>query len=166
MTDCFDPRGEYTRVCPYCRESFVADHLSRFYCPDKFGSKNYCKNRQKRIMDNIRKSGGVILVHEKNPVKVFIEDPIIEKNNIDELIKVSQKDINCKILNELLGAKTHAEISEIELKQKGFDLNFFDSFESTKSGVNIFFLDRYCFLKNVLNNLIYITLKQEYYGAK
>ncbi len=166
MKNNFDPRGEYTRVCPYCRESFIAKHLSRFYCPYKNGRKNYCKKRQKRIMDNVRKSGGVILEHEKNPVKVFIAEPIIEKNNIDELIKVSQKDINCKILNGLLGEKTHVEISEVQLLQSGFDVKYFDSFESTKSGVRVFLLDRYCFFKNAKNNLIYITLKQKFYGTK
>jgi hypothetical protein len=97
MTNNFDPRGEYTRVCPYCRESFVADHLNRFYCPDKNGRKNFCKNRQKRINDNLRKSGSVLIAHENNPIKVFIEEPEIKERNIDQLIISAQKSKNISI---------------------------------------------------------------------
>ncbi len=165
MMNNIDPRGEYTRLCPYCRESFVADHLSRFYCPDKNGKKNFCKNRQKRINDNLRKSGFVLIEHRKNPMQVFIEEPLLNEKDIDQLIINTQKDKNCLILTEFLGDKKSTEVSESELLEKGFDSKFFDSYEDTKSGVKIYFIGKYWFNKNILNGKIYITLKQNYYGT-
>jgi hypothetical protein len=42
-----DPHGEYLRVCLYCHESFIAKHMNRFYCSEKNGIKNFCRNRYK-----------------------------------------------------------------------------------------------------------------------
>ena len=127
MTNDFDTRGEFMKVYPYCRESFVAGHLSRFYCPDKNGRKKFCKNRQKRINDNLRKSGSVLIVNENNPIKVFIEEPEIKERNINQLIINTQK------------SKKNTEVTEDKLLKKGFDLKLFDSFEETKSGVKMFY---------------------------
>lgn len=165
MTNNIDPRGEYTRLCPYCRESFVADHLSRFYCPDKNGRKNFCKNRQKRINDNLRKSGGVLIAHENNPIKVFIEEPEIKERNIDHLILNAQKSKNTSILTEFIGDKKSTEVSESELLKKGFNYKLFDSFNETPSGIIIFFIGKYAYHKNPKNNNEYITLKQFYHGT-
>lgn len=165
MTNKFDPRGEYTKVCPYCRESFIVYHLNRDYCPTKYGRNNFCKNRQKRIMDNIRKSGGVIIENEKNPIKVFIEEPLIDNYNIDQIIKDSQKSKNCCVLGDFLGDKKFIEVTERELLEKGFDSKFFDSSQETKSGIKIYFIGKYWFNKNILNGMIYITLKEYYYGT-
>ena len=138
MTNNIDPRGEYTRVCPYCRESFVADHLSRFYCPDKNGRKNFCKNRQKRINDNIRKTGSVFIAHKKNPIQVFIQEPKKNEKDIDQLVINAQKSKNSSILTEFLGDKKFIEVTERELLEKGFDSKLFDSYEDTKSGIKIY----------------------------
>ena len=116
-------------------------------------------------MDDIRKSGGITIENEKNPIKVFIEKPVIEKNNIDEIIKDSQKSKNCSVLGEFLGDKKIIEVTERELLEKGFDSKFFDSSEETKSGIKIYFIGKYWFNKNILNGKIYITLKQYYNGA-
>lgn len=48
-TEYEDPRGEYLRICPYCDDEFVADHMNREFCPEKNGVENWCKNRYKRI---------------------------------------------------------------------------------------------------------------------
>jgi hypothetical protein len=45
-----DPRGEYYRVCPYCKLQFTASHMNRDYCPSKNGKKDWCKNRYKRLV--------------------------------------------------------------------------------------------------------------------
>ena len=165
MTNNIDPRGEYTRVCPYCRESFVADHLSRFYCPDKNGRKNFCKNRQKRINDKLRKSGSVLVAHENNPIKVFIEEPQIKERNVDQLIINAQKSKNCSILTEFLGGKEYTEVSKNELLEKGFDYKLFDSFNETSSGIKIYFISKYAYHKSPKNNNEYITLKHYYHGT-
>ena len=165
MTNNFDPRGEYTRVCPYCRESFVADHLNRFYCPDKNGRKNFCKNRQKRINDNLRKSGSVLIAHENNPIKVFIEEPEIKERNIDQLIISAQKSKNISILSEFLGDKQFTEVTKEELLKKGFESKLFDSFKETPYGIRIYFIGIYAYHKNPKNNNEYITLKQYYNGT-
>ena len=162
MTNNIDPRGEYTRVCPYCRESFVAYHLSRFYCPDKNGRKNFCKNRQKRINDNLRKSGSVLIEHRKNPMQVFIEEPLLNEKDIDQIIINTQKDKNISILSEFLGDEKFIEVTERELLEKGFDSKFFDSYEDTKSGIKIYSVGKYVYHKTPKNNKQYITLKQNY----
>ena len=162
MTNNIDPRGEYTRVCPYCKESFVADHLSRFYCPDKNGRKNFCKNRQKRINDNLRKSGSVLIEHRKNPMQVFIEEPLLYEKDIDQIIINTQKDKNISILSEFLGDEKFIEVTERELLEKGFDSKLFDSYEDTKSGIKIYSVGKYVYHKTPENNKQYITLKQNY----
>ena len=164
MTNNIDPRGEYTRVCPYCRESFVAYHLSRFYCPDKNGRKNFCKNRQKRINDNLRKSGSVLIEHRKNPMQVFIQEPKKNEKDIDQLVINAQKSKNSSILTEFLGDKEYTEVSKNELLEKGFDYKLFDSFNETSSGIKIYFIGKYAYHKSPKNNNEYITLKH-YYGA-
>ena len=162
MTNNIDPRGEYTRLCPYCRESFVADHLSRFYCPDKNGRKNFCKNRQKRINDNLRKSGNVLIEHRKNPMQVFIEEPLLNEKDIDQIIINTQKDKNISILSEFLGDEKFIEVTERELLEKGFDSKLFDSYKDTKSGIKIYSVGKYVYHKTPENNKQYITLKQNY----
>jgi len=166
MSNQNDPRGEYTRVCPYCGDSFIADHLSRFYCPEKNGIKNQCKHRQKRIMDKLRKEGGVFPVHKKNPIEVVFKDKDLPSNDIDKISKEAQINSNIKVLKELLGDKSHVQLTEIELLANGFDKEFFDSYEDTLSKIRRFYIGVYVFHKMPTNNNIYITLKQNYDGAK
>ena len=52
MKRILDPENEYYRSCPYCGTKFMADHMLQIYCPEKYGKKNYCKNRQKRRIQN------------------------------------------------------------------------------------------------------------------
>jgi hypothetical protein len=55
-----DPRGEYYRRCPYCKEDFTAKHMNRVFCYEKDGKKDWCKNRYKRLVRN----GNVDRLHE------------------------------------------------------------------------------------------------------
>lgn len=50
--EIIDPRGEYHRICPFCFDEFIADHMNREFCPEKNGTKNWCKNRFKRLSAN------------------------------------------------------------------------------------------------------------------
>ena len=166
MSNQNDPRGEYTRVCPYCGDSFIADHLSRYYCPEKKGKKNQCKNRQKRVMDKVRKSGGIIPVHKKNPLEVSFKDKVLPSNDIDKISKDAQINSNIRVLEKIIGDKSYVELTEIELLEKGFDKEFFDSYEDTLSKIRRFYIGIYVFHKMPNNNNIYITLKQNYHGTK
>jgi len=165
MSNQIDPRGEYTRVCPYCKESFIADHLSRFYCPEKNGIQNQCKHRQKRIMDKIRKEGGVVPVHKSNPIEVVFKDRDLRVIDVDRISKEAQLYSNIKVLKELLGDKTSIEISPLNLLENGFDKEFFEGVEDTPIGIKVFKIGVYVFHKIPNNNNIYITLKQNYNGA-
>jgi hypothetical protein len=42
-----DPTSEYYRVCPYCKEPFMAHHQLQKFCPVKNDVPNYCKHRYK-----------------------------------------------------------------------------------------------------------------------
>ena len=166
MSNQIDPRGEYTRVCPYCGDSFIADHLSRFYCPEKNGIKNQCKHRQKRIMDKLRKEGGILPVHKKNPIEVVFKDKDLPSNDIDKISKEAQINSNIKVLKELLGDKSYVELTDSELLEKGFDKQFFESTEVSPEGPSVFFIGVYLYFKDPDNNKIYITFKNSFYGAK
>ena len=166
MSNQIDPRGEYTRVCPYCKESFIADHLSRFYCPEKDGKKNQCKNRQKRVMDKVRKSGGIIPEHKKSPLEVSFQEKVLPSNDIDKIARDAQINSNIKVLKELLGDKSHVQFTDVELLEKGFDKEFFESSEVTDKNIRLFYIGYYIYFRNPNNNKIYITLKQSIHGAK
>jgi hypothetical protein len=47
-----DPRGEYSRVCPYCLQTFIATHMNRFYCPEKMAQKISAKTDRKDLLTN------------------------------------------------------------------------------------------------------------------
>jgi len=166
MSNQNDPRGEYTRVCPYCGDSFIADHLTRKYCPEKNGKKNLCKNRQKRMMDKLRKHGGIQLSHKNYPIEVFYKEKDLPSNDIDKIVRDAQINSNIKVLKEILGDKSHVQLTEIELLANGFDKDFFESYEDTLSKIRRFYIGVYVFHKMPNNNNIYITLKQNYHGAK
>jgi hypothetical protein len=75
-----DPRGEYVRICPYCEEEFIANHMLREYCPEKNGKKDYCKNRYKRILMNQN------LEDQDDDVQDYEENTSVDKpDDVDEL---------------------------------------------------------------------------------
>ena len=166
MSNQNDPRGEYTRVCPYFGDSFIADHLTRKYCPEKNGKKNLCKNRQKRMMDKLRKHGGIQLSHKNYPIEVFYKEKDLPSNDIDKIVRDAQINSNIKVLKEILGDKSHVQLTEIELLENGFDKEFFENSEVSPEGPSIFFIGAYLYFRNPDNNKIYITFKNSFYGAK
>ena len=46
-TNNLDKTSEYYRICPYCREEFMAEHMSREFCDEDCGNK--FNNRKKRL---------------------------------------------------------------------------------------------------------------------
>jgi hypothetical protein len=72
-----DPRGEYYRVCPYCKDEFIAKHLSRKYCKEKNGKNDWCKNRYKRIVKNNTTN---------NPTEDYEPDIVINVAKLERLL--------------------------------------------------------------------------------
>ena len=91
-----DPLGEYFRLCPYCKDAFIANHLSRKFCPEKNGVADYCKNRFKR--------------KKSSELKERLEDRLIH-SNASVLRKVCKGNyITYVHENELLSLKYRFDI--------------------------------------------------------
>lgn len=140
-----DPRNEYSRECPYCEELFIADHMSRKYCPEKNGIKNYCKNRYKRLKD----SGAI-----DNQTM----DEIPEKS-IDEIIREMGRERDLLILQKILGEQPSVTIPDQQLKDLHFNFNNYDKKQKAKSGHYIFHIGEYVYIP--LNDSISIMYKSK-----
>jgi hypothetical protein len=81
-----DPRGEYIRTCPYCEDVFTANHMLQIYCPEKDGMKNYCKNRNKRLLANLIRDEQ-LNEFEEQPPGIIINDP----ENADQAIDTGKE---------------------------------------------------------------------------
>ena len=129
-----DPRGEYLRVCPYCHESFIATHMNRFYCPEKNGIKNFCKNRHKRLVKELKKCGIALERPERPPLKLLFEPSEKNFRNIDEVIKDTLLDRKIKILENVLRESDVEVISWKELQKLGFTLDEYDEITQNEYG--------------------------------
>ena len=123
-----DPRGEYKRICPYCLEPFIATHMNRFYCPEKNGVKNFCKHRQKRLVNELKESGIEIDRPERPPLKLLYEPSEKDFRNIDEGIKETLLNRKIRILEKVLGESDSKDIAWDELENLGFTLDTTDEF--------------------------------------
>ena len=124
-----DPRGEYQRICPYCNESFTAHHMHQIYCPEKNGTANYCKNRQKRIHDNEQK------VEMERALKdmtiVLVPTHALENNLKNEVFAIEDKHAkNFTILESLLGTAESIDVEVDLLLDEGFDFELFDELQT------------------------------------
>lgn len=117
-------------------------------------------------MDKVRKSGGIIPEHKKSPLEVSFQEKVLPSNDIDKIARDAQINSNIKVLKELLGDKSHVQFTDVELLEKGFDKEFFESSEVTDKNIRLFYIGYYIYFKNPNNNKIYITLKQSIHGAK
>jgi hypothetical protein len=116
-----DYRGEYTRKCPYCLETFVATHLNRFYCSEKNGVKNFCKHRMKRLNQNIEEVKDELKSTNKRVISIhLLEEEIQQITTTDERIKESMIQRNIRILEDILSGESFKLINSDDLTQKGF----------------------------------------------
>lgn len=154
-----DPRGEYSKQCPYCLEYITVDHLNRDYCPEKNGKKDFCKNRYRRLKDNFEAIGVVIEKPESKPLKISItRDNAKSKKTIDDAINDSIVERNKKILESLLGTEDHCEIELNALLLKGYELDCYDSVYDTSSGHQVHKIGRFA-LAFLENDLVYVTFE-------
>jgi hypothetical protein len=131
-----DARGEYSRQCPYCLEYITVDHMSRKYCPEKNGIKDFCKSRFKRLKDNLKSNGVVLDQPESQPLKIRISrDPSARRKTIDDSIYDSMIRRNIKILRRLIGENEYLVIGLNELKKQGYEMDFFTSQHENAAGI-------------------------------
>jgi ribosomal protein S27AE len=122
-TNTLDKTSEYYRICPYCREEFMADHMSREYCNDDCG--NNFNNRIKRL--NKRK------LNLRSP---NIDESIKRSNNTDRSFE-DQLNRNICILYELsIDPELGAFISYEYLDTIGLDINYFSNRIPVKNTLN------------------------------
>ena len=153
-----DPRGEYSKQCPYCLEYITVNHLNRLFCTEKNGIRDFCKNRFKRLKYNLMGNGVILDKAESIPLKItFNSDHSKTKKTIDESIHDSIVRRNKKILESLLGSEESVKIELHELKKEGYDADFFDSELDNLAGVQLHSVGRFA-VAYLDNNSVVITL--------
>ncbi|MFN5879377.1 MAG: hypothetical protein ACK44B_10940 [Flavobacteriales bacterium] len=156
-----DPRGEYSKQCPYCLEYITVDHLNRDFCPEKNGIKDFCKNRYRRLKDNLKAIGVVIEKPASKPLKITISrDKTHSNKTIDDSINDSIVERNKRILESLLGSEEYFQIELNELLHEGFEIDFYDSVQDTSSGYQVHKIGLFA-LVFLDNDLVYITFKNK-----
>ncbi|MFN5148786.1 MAG: hypothetical protein ACK5EK_07255 [Flavobacteriia bacterium] len=156
-----DPRGEYSKQCPYCLEYITVDHLNRDFCPEKNGIKDFCKNRYRRLKDSLKAIGIVIEKPASKPLKITISrDKTHSKKTIDDDINDSIVDRNKRILHSLLGSKDHRQIDLSDLLLEGYEIDCYDSVHDTLSGYQVHKIGLFA-LVFLDNDLVYITFKNK-----
>lgn len=153
-----DPRNEYDRICPYCKDVFVADHLSREYCPSKEGIKNFCKNRFKRMKKTLLDQGIQIDKPERQPLKITIND-LTKRRTVDDVIHDVMRERNIKILEEVLDHGQLEIISLTELIKKGFEIDCYDEIILNDGKIPFFELEKFTF--GILDDHTFITYTKD-----
>jgi hypothetical protein len=156
-----DPRGEYSRICPYCLEVFIANHLTRIYCPVKNGIKNFCKYRHKRLIQKLNENGAEIVSknNSKAPLKIIIDKHPKINETIDQKIKTSIIDKNYRILKQLIGQKSVITIDCKIFITKGFETEFYDYSEKSTSENIVYVIGHLAYVFK--QNEIIIFIKSE-----
>ena len=123
-TNTLDKTSEYYRICPYCKEEFMADHMSREYCDEDCGNK--FNNRKKRL--NRRKN---MASHELGSQE---NNSISTESNFGDY--VSQ---NIYILHQLSIDPEFGSIVSYEyLDSIGFNFNYINNRIPVKPNLNKF----------------------------
>ena len=123
-TNNLDKTSEYYRICPYCREEFMADHMSREYCNDQCGDD--FNNRKKRLDRRKNMASHEIGSQENNHVN--------NGSNFGD--HVSR---NIYILHQLsIDPDFGSTLSYEYLESIGFDFNYFNNRIPVKPNLNKF----------------------------
>ncbi len=123
-TNNLDKTSEYYRICPYCREEFMADHMSREYCDEDCGNK--FNNRKKRLDRRKNMASQEIVSLENKNINS-------ERNFGDHLSR------NIYILHQLsIDPDFGSTLSYEYLESIGFDFNYFNSRIPVKPNLNKF----------------------------
>jgi ribosomal protein S27AE len=104
-----DTYGENFRVCAYCGDVFVAHHGLQQYCHSKNGVANFCKHKQKALVDEKRLSERVI---ELERAKINILSPV---------------DQNIEILKSIMGEAKEKNVTSDLLDTKGYSITAYST---------------------------------------
>ena len=156
-----DPRGEYSRICPYCLEVFIANHLTRIYCPVKNGIKNFCKYRHKRLIQKLNENGAELVSknNSKAPLKIIIDKHPKKNETIDQKIKLSIIDKNYTILKKLIGDNSVITIDSKIFIAKGFESEFYDYSEKSISENIVYVIGHLAYVFKQNEIIIFIKSK-------
>jgi hypothetical protein len=102
--------------------------MNRFYCPEKNGKKDFCKNRFKRLVKEMKELGIEIDRPKRPPLKLLFEPSDKDFRNIDEGIKETLLNRKIKILEKVLGESDSKDIAWTELENLGFTIDSLDEF--------------------------------------
>ena len=88
------------RLCLYCSEIFDADHGLREYCPEKYGKKDYCKAKQKKMVDEKRLAERIIELSHTG-MTVYPETQLNKNYQALSIIMGTdlEKTVECKFLD-------------------------------------------------------------------
>jgi hypothetical protein len=100
------------RECEYCGDVFPAHHGLQKYCPEKFGKKNYCLNKQKAMVNQTKLASLVNTISNSSLISTTSETDI---------------EANRRIISEIMGTAIEKEVSSDLLDHKGFDPRIYDS---------------------------------------
>lgn len=100
------------KTCEYCGNEFESHHGLQRYCPEKFGRINYCKNEQKKLI-NERKLADLV------------QDVAGAVNQIEN--QQNQLEINIQILNEIIGNKESVVVSGKKMDSMGYDIRYYSA---------------------------------------
>ena len=155
-----DPRGEYSKQCPYCLEYITVDHLNREFCPEKNGIKDFCKNRYRRLKDTLKSGGIVIEKPIAKPLNISItRNENNSKKTIDDSIHHSIVARNNKIIESLLYSKIYCQMELSQLLQEGYEIDFYDAKHDTSSGLKVYEIGRFA-VTLLDDDTVYITYRK------
>jgi hypothetical protein len=134
--------SEYYRVCAYCGDTFMANHLLRKFCQQKFGVPDFCKNRFKVLKatsnlvqplandtSNSMAFDNYTLVEHSPPAAVAI----IPKADPIQIIDATERAKNIASLNLLLAGEWQREISFEEMDSMNYKLDVYDALKPIRN---------------------------------
>ena len=111
------------RLCEYCSEIFYAHHGLQRYCPDKYGKKNYCKDKQKKMAEEKRLTERIIELSHTG-MTVYPE---------------TQLDRNYQALSKIMGSDLEKTVECKLLDYFGYEISYFNS-RTAINGTNYFLI--------------------------
>lgn len=134
--------SEYFRKCAYCGDKFMANHLLRKFCQQKYGVPDFCKNRFKVLKEtsnlvqpiendllNEMAYDGYTLLEHSAPAEVAIIPKAIPLQIIDATERVK----NIASLTLLIANEREREISFEELDNVNYKLDVYDALKPIRN---------------------------------
>ncbi len=128
------------KTCPYCKCEFVVIHELQIYCPEKYGKQNYCKYKQKQLIEENRLAQVASLYSISQ--------------STDHRKQLSTLEHNILVLDKLLGYQNENTVSSLKLDELKFDIRTF-SYRITDAEYPTIVLGPFKLSLLLINNLIF-----------